>query len=354
MRCLKTAAFVFAMVATAAQSQVTEIASATGSERLTYFASTLDMTSVGGLASVNNFVGSSANIGFNALDTTKSLHGARVSPLSVRPTVRYDDNANGGNKSDKIVFGNGLTLTFPSDSLARQDVVAGLAVSSGARVFYGRGRYLDISAGFGKSWGLSTSSPQLDWNASLCSRNYLSGWSFLDLCAYNSGKRKVLSSSSESRAEVLWTQLAAPGGMPWEIRGKVFRQNASGDWNFGGGLQVLGAINSNVALDLSVESELQSASHKFERYDIYAKAQFNIAGHLLSLKLSQSLLSNGRILGEVHDDTSRSLVASFSAGGWGVINFSLEKTKSRIQFYNTSTIGVSWDVSPAMLKDLWK
>lgn len=352
MRALGFVAIVLAVFSTSVRAEVIDEAAATGSERLAYYASTFDVQKTNDVSALRNFVVLSSKIGFNALDKTKKLHGSRVTPLSLTPILKFDDNINGGNKSDQIVFSNGLTLNFPEDSLAKGDVLAGFQLSSGARMFYSRGRYFDINAGVGKSWGLQTHLSQLNWNASACSRNHVAGWSFVDLCATHSGKEKALGESRENRAEMTFTQLTAISDLPWEIRAKAFRQDSSGEWNNGAGFQMLGVLNDNASLDVSVESEFESAAHRYQAYDVYARVNFTLGGKRVSLKVGQSLMANSKLLGQVFDVATNSIVASIPIGKIGIANLSVDKSTSAISLYDTTSVGVSLDISGVALSKL--
>lgn len=345
MRALGFVAIVLAVFSTSVQAEVIEEAAATGSERLAYFASTFDMKTEGDVSALRNFVTLSSKIGFNALDKTKKLHGSRVTPLSLTPILKYDDNINGGNKSDQIVFSNGLTLNFPEDSLAKGDVLAGLQLSSGARMFYSRGRYIDIGASVGKSWGVQTHLSQVNWSASACSRNHVAGWSFVDLCATHSGKEKALGESRENRVETMFTQMIPLSDLPWEIRAKAFRQDASGVWNNGAGLQMLGVLDGGTSVDVSIESEFETAANRYQAYDAYARVNFQIAGKKVSLKVGQSLMANSKLLGQAFDVVSTTVVASIPVGKLGVANLSVEKSTSAISLYDTTSVGLSLEIS---------
>lgn len=345
MRALGFVAIVLAVFSTSVRAEVVDEAAATGSERLAYYASTFDVQTSGDVSALRNFVMLSSKIGFNALDKTKKLHGSRVTPLSLTPILKFDDNINGGNKSDQIVFSNGLTLNFPEDSLAKGDVLAGFQLSSGARMFYSRGRYLDINAGVGKSWGIQTHLSQLNWNASACSRNHVAGWSFVDLCATHTGKQKSLGESRENRVEMMFTQLTKISDLPWEIRAKAFRQDSSGAWNNGAGIQMLGVLNAGTSVDVSIESEFETTANRYQAYDAAARVNFKIAGKKVSLKVGQSLMANSKLLGQTFDVTSNSLVASIPVGKLGVANLSVEKSTSAISLYDTTTVGLSMDIS---------
>lgn len=354
MRCLSFVALILTMLSTSVWAEVIDEAAATGSERLAYFASTIDVETVGGVSALRSFVMLSSKIGFNALDKTKKLHGSRITPLSVTPILKYDDNINGGNKADKIVFSNGLTLNFPEDSLAKGDVLAGLQLSTGARVFYGRGRYFDVSSGVGSAWGIQTQLSQLTWNASACSRNHVAGWSFFDVCATHSGKEKSMGDSLENRAEMTFTQLTKISDLPWEIRAKAFRQDSSGEWNNGAGVQMLGVLNDSSSIDLSIESEFATAANRYQAYDAYARVNFKLGGKKVSLKIGQSLMANSKLLGQSFDVASNSLVASVPVGKIGTANLSVEKSTSPISLYNTTSVGVSLDFSDVTLSALLK
>lgn len=354
MRCLSLVALFIALSSGFVRADGVDAAAATGSERLTYLASTLDLQTTGGVSALRNFVALSSKVGFNVLDKTKRLHGSRVSPPSLKPVLKYDDNINGGNKADRVEFGNGLVLNFPADSLAQGDVLAGLQFSSGARVFYGRGRYLDVSSSVGNAWGLRTRLSQLTWGASACSRNHVAGWSFVDLCASHSGKKKALGESRENRAEIVLTQLQSISTHAFEVRGKAFRQDSSGEWNNGVGIQLLGVLNDTTSIDFSIESEQESASHRYQVYDASAGVNFKIAGRAVSLELGRSLMSNAKLLGETFDIESTSVSASVPIGKSSVVHLSLDKNTAPLQLYQTTTVGLSVDFTGRLFSRLFQ
>ena len=97
--------------------------------------------------------------------------------------------------------------------------------------------------------------------------------------------------------------------LPWEIRAKAFRQDASGVWNNGAGLQMLGVLDGGTSVDVSIESEFETAANRYQAYDAYARVNFQIAGKKVSLKVGQSLMANSKLFGPAFEVVSTTVVA---------------------------------------------
>ncbi|WP_147298877.1 hypothetical protein [Rhodosalinus sediminis] len=126
---------------------------------------------------------------------------ARVNQFSfqpyVAPILRYDTDINGGNPDKPLQLGS---LTFVGDpKLVRQEgVVVGAGIGAYGRYLVGEGRYVDY--GLGASYAHS---PEHDIGierrfASVCSKNHVGNWWYLDGCMRSSFVKKNLTEETRN------------------------------------------------------------------------------------------------------------------------------------------------------------
>lgn len=337
----------------AARAEMLDIAASLGSERLTNYTAKLETEHLASPAALQAFVASSARLGFNVLDPNKGMTGFRRSTLRFAPTLTYDGNANGGNQSERLDIGSAV-LRFQPESLAQGALLAGVELSATTRLHYGRGRYLDLSAGAGRSFAVGKGFAQTDRRLAVCSRNHVAGWSFVDLCANRSWKDKALSQSDESRVEMGFVQLLSLSDRPAEFRLKAFRQDSSGAWNNGFGIAMLSVATNNFAAELSLESELPSTTQPYESYSVAAAFHTKLRTRPVSIRLTQSEIANARVLGLRHDDTRRTLLIMTPIRTDISISVSYSRTDSQTEFFNSEQFGLNLNFSGKKLSDMLK
>lgn len=287
------------------------------------------------------FIRTNSALGFNSRDPEAAPTGLRAPYFSVQPRAFYDSNPNGGNPSDTLDLGNGLIFTFPQDSLAKPAPVLGSSVGMGGKIGYARGKYLDLNASLSGGYSIGAFDPQSDWALSACSRNHLGGWSFLDICANRTGSNRKLSASLSSRIEARFTQLGLVLDHPVEFTGLAFRQDQSGQWLPGAGVEVKALVGESSALGLGIESEWAAAGQPHQAYDAYVSLSSQFWNRDIDLRLSRSLSLDGQILGLGHDDQTTGLSVTVPVKPGVSLSAGYTLTDSTVDFYDQGSFSFS-------------
>ncbi|MDO9524883.1 MAG: hypothetical protein Q7J57_05000 [Gemmobacter sp.] len=99
------------------------------------------------------------------------------------PIISYDGNINGGVLQDSFTF-NGLVFEADPAFRAKGGVVMGLSAGGVVRLAWDNGRYVEGLVRAEGVWSPRHKVGRSTAELALCSRNHVTGWSFLDLC-YN-------------------------------------------------------------------------------------------------------------------------------------------------------------------------
>lgn len=336
----------------AATADKLEAANLSGSMRLMNFVATEAMRGAPSPMSLKSFVTSSVQLGFNVADPEASLQGWRDFGYGIQPILSYDSNVNGGNPSDRLYLDEDSYFQFDPDSVAQGAVVAGAGLNMGAKLFYDRGRYLDLGLSASRSWSVDGQYPIATWSLSACSQNHLFDWNYFDLCASRSAQDKDLSSSINERVEARLVHLMNLGPTPTEVRIKGFRQNQSGGWNSGVGADVILLTGDRAAISFGGEAELAPPEDIRQKYSVHASLQMIAFERPVSVTISQSQMVGSQILGEYHDDTTTSLSLSVPLTPSISGQLSISQTESNLDFYDQQSIG--FNIAVTDLKALFR
>ena len=136
-------------------------------------------------------------LGFEGMETNNPLKGMSSNSKAFFPIFEYSNNINAGNLSQTIQIGD-LTFVSNEESIAKSGMVLGGGFFLRRKDFYGRGRYFDIALKASLA-----GAPQHDWlkvsnqSISLCSKNHVKEWIFVDACLdWGHNKRQFSDTSS--------------------------------------------------------------------------------------------------------------------------------------------------------------
>lgn len=131
--------------------------------------------------------------------------------LSFAPVLGWDGNINGGVLQDRLTIG-GLVLEADPAFRAKAGLVFGGAGGAMARFAWGPGRVVELTAGGELAWSPRHEIGRADAALSLCSRNHLQDWVFLDLCALGTRSWRELDTSNAHRLSAELSKVFAAGG----------------------------------------------------------------------------------------------------------------------------------------------
>ncbi|MEO8242005.1 MAG: hypothetical protein ABI832_06800 [bacterium] len=126
------------------------------------------------------------------------------------PVLRYDGNINGGALRDSFVF-DGQVFDAAPDFRAKAGVVAGLAGGGAVRLAWSNGRYLEARVQGDAVWSPDYRIGRTTAELALCSRNHLTGWTFLDFCHSAAVTSRDLGSTTTQATDLSLSQLFAAG-----------------------------------------------------------------------------------------------------------------------------------------------
>lgn len=124
----------------------------------------------------------------------------------VTPILGYETDINGGNPNKPLQLGR-LTFIGDPELVRKEGIVAGAGAGAYGRYLVGEGRYIDY--GFGASYAHSVEHDigiQRRF-ASVCSKNHVANWWYLDGCAGSSYVEKDLTEDTRNTLSLTTTKL---------------------------------------------------------------------------------------------------------------------------------------------------
>ena len=251
--------------------------------------------------------------------------------VQVAPLLAWDGNINGGLLQDRFVL-NGLTFEGDPDFIAKSGIVAGLSAAGLLRSAWDTGRLVELQGATELGWSPGHSIGRADVMLSVCSRNHLQGWSFLDLCATGRHYWRELDQDSGWQVSAAFAQIAAAPNSLHEIKIEYLRASTAG------------AAQDRVAL--SVESAWRRALTEISatlgkplddtvslRYRTEARVSWIAADHGWSLDVWTQHAEGGMFLGVPREDRAR---------GIGLATDLRQNTSLRLAYMDSrSTAGIA-------------
>ena len=136
--------------------------------------------------------------------------------LSFAPIFGWDGNINGGVLQDRLTIG-GMVLEADPAFRAKSGLVFGGSVAAMSRLAWDEGRVIEVSAGAELAWSPRHEIGRADAMISLCSRNHLKNWTFLDLCALGTRSWRDLDTGNARRLSAGLSKIFAGAGGVQEV-----------------------------------------------------------------------------------------------------------------------------------------
>lgn len=134
----------------------------------------------------------------------------------VAPLLAWDQNINGGVLQDRFWL-NGLMFQANPAYVAKAGPVTGLMTGGSLRLAWDEGRTLELRGQTELGWSPRHDLARGDALLSVCSRNHVSGWTFLDLCARGQRSWRDLANRSAWQQSVGMAQVVAGADSLHEI-----------------------------------------------------------------------------------------------------------------------------------------
>ncbi|MEX0386004.1 hypothetical protein [Spiribacter onubensis] len=272
----------------------------------------------------------------------------RFSPLFM-PFFEYERNINGGNPAEPLELGN-VTLIGDPDLERKDGLVYGAGVGLAGRWLVGEGRYLDYSA-------IATRREAVDHNLnidgrflSICSKNHIGSWRYIDACARRYGEEKRLSDAEVDRVTVSLSQMLSSNGRthhivslePGRIITDDYRQNqirASLETVYGNGSM------TNISFLYGEDKD----AHVATRHQARVGYQGWVAGLLVGLTATRSETNETTFLGYERADRTDQIMVKFSLSERVDLELGYTKSDSTINFFDYAGFTGGLSISPFFL-----
>lgn len=150
----------------------------------------------------------------------------QITPIArqvwLMPLLAWDGNINGGMMKDRFDF-NGLIFEADPSYRAKAGVVLGGSLGGMSRLAWDEGRWIDLQAQAEIGYSPKHDVARQDLWLQACSRNHLTGWNFLDLCASGNRSFRELGNDQSHRLEAEFRHVAASSTGLHEVGIKLAR-----------------------------------------------------------------------------------------------------------------------------------
>jgi hypothetical protein len=251
--------------------------------------------------------------------------------FTLSPKIVYDSNVNGGFPGDGFtVFGFRFNIDEEYQAKSAPQIGVSAVVTGFAR--YGKGKIVEIT---GELDSLHNREFSVRRSAvSLCSKNDIGSWTFVDICASGRSTEKQLSSSDEEVISLKWSKI-----LPVE----------KGALNIGARIQseIGNANDSNVELNYvfrqfdSTETAVRFGSlasgDAKNNWNLQLSHTFYTFGRFVALQASFAESTGSPFFGNSRKDQYRSIAVKFPLGDKMVIGFGYEDNRSTIDLFSSAS-----------------
>ena len=257
----------------------------------------------------------------------------------VSPVLSYDGNINGGVLRDSFAF-RGLMFDTAPQFRAKAGVVGGLAAGGDLRLAWDNGKYLEARAAGEAVWSPGFQIGRVAGNLGLCSRNHISGWTFVDLCHTVGLLSRELGSSTVQTTDLSVSRVFARGGGYHEVTAQLARQA------YDTGAQTaltLGwdAVWDQAATHLSLTYAEPIAGQTALRRRIAAGVQWPWRGRNAGISLWQQWSDGGAFLGSPRADRTTGIEVSSEIRPGLTTQFGYVISRSTIDFFRYDQVSVT-------------
>jgi hypothetical protein len=214
-------------------------------------------------------------------------------------------------------------------------VVVGLSAGGLSRLAWSSGRYVELQLRAESVWSPEYNIGRSTAALSVCSRNHLKAWTFLDLCHTATGSDRALGSSISRETALSATQLFQMGAGYHEMTAEVAKlQDAAGSqaavtlsW---------GAIWDRAATKLSLTKAAPKAGETALNSRIAADAQWLVRGHAVGVGLWHQRFTGGAFLGTARSDAATGISLSYQPRPGLTVQLGYMENSSNIDFFDVS------------------
>lgn len=253
--------------------------------------------------------------------------------LQIEPNLRYSSNTNGGNPRKDLVL-NGYEFTSAEDNWATAGLLVGInaKVNASAPIpVFGEGRFVTLTAHFleeasGKGERLSSN------NFTLCSKNHLLDWWYLDSCYRLQSNSTMLTDYTSSTKELTLEKVYDPSTWGYSsIKLSVAKDSTpTFDQSI---IKLGGAVMFYKGTSVSYTHTLGNSVEGFLSLNTGSALSFK--NHSFSLNLGYYEFEGGSLMGVPRDDIIKSVFVSKEIGENVIIDVGFSETKSTIDYFTS-------------------
>ena len=258
--------------------------------------------------------------------------------ISVRPVLAYDPNLNGGVWKDRIDLGWIVLWTDPAMQ-ARAGWTLGAEVAAELRLAYGPGRFLQVAGQIGAAHAPEQDLTTAQARLSVCSRNHLAGWTFLDACLAQGRAKRSLGTSTSPTGRVAVSHIFGLAGGQHEVAFGINRAKRSRVVQNSADLALESVWNRVVTrFGVTLGQDLATTASEVAR--IEADLRWLANGRKIGVGLWVGQTNETRFLGMRREDTAygvsltRDLAQGFS------LKLEATKTRSTVDFFDVTHVSV--------------
>ena len=310
-----------------------------GSERLELYvvSEQLRSNSVVSERTALQFNSKARHLGFEGLGSTSPSYKAPLISKTFFPIFEYSNNINSGNLNQTVQIGD---YTFVGDeaSSAKSGMILGGGFLFGVKKFYGRGRYFDIDlkaslAGAPKHDWLKVSNQAI----SVCSKNHLTEWMFLDGCFNWRHSKRQFSDTTSKIAKTSLTSLFSIEQTFHESKiefGRLMMDDYQ-QMQVSSNIKSLFPNGFKTNLQLKFGEKIKDLLALNYSFNLSVTRRFN--NQPLQLSLGQTSYDGGTFMSMPRDDLTRQLSLSYPAYKGFTITAGYSDTSSSIDFFSHSS-----------------
>ena len=260
---------------------------------------------------------------------------ANTIELNLVPSIRYDENINGGNPAKPLIIG---PITFEGDKTKykKNGGLIGFEAGLAGRLIYGEGRYIDYYFGTDKGYSPEHSMEVLGDKARLCSLNHIASWWYLNGCGAVSRTRKELTDTTVKDLSLTASHIYLNNSRYNQLNVGINRyipETYEQD-RLVVGLDTIYSDNFFTSISVSLGEPIINQLHEHLSVSLSSKKIIN--NKLLSFSANYTDLQGEVLLGVEREDTAKSISLSYPIMHNLTAVLGYKSTSSTIDYFDIS------------------
>jgi hypothetical protein len=255
------------------------------------------------------------------------------------PVLSYDGNINGGVVNETFTF-NGLTFEADPASRAKAGLVFGVSGGGMARLAISNAKYVEARLQGEAVWSPEHRIGRSIAQLGLCSRNHVTGWTFLDLCHTAWSIDRELGSSTTHKTDVALTHLFQSAASYHELTATV----SEARYDIGRQPSVTlswTALWDVAATSVSVTHAAPIAGETALSSRIDADVLWQMGGRPVKVGLWHQRADGGTFLGSARADRATGISVAFQVRPRVTVQVAYLVNSSTVDFFDHRSLSLS-------------